>query len=80
MWVTPTAIGSGLGRMLWSHAVETARANGYTAFSIESDPNAEGFYLRHGAKRVGEIVSAATGRVLPLMSYVIPGAKDRGAV
>jgi GNAT superfamily N-acetyltransferase len=73
MWVTPMAIGSGVGRILWSHAVETARTNGHAAFWIESDPNAEGFYLRRGATRVGEIVSTATGRVLPLMSYVVPG-------
>jgi GNAT superfamily N-acetyltransferase len=80
MWVTPAEIGSGVGRMLWSHAVETARANGYTAFSIESDPNAEGFYRRNGATRTGEIISAATGRALPLMNYEIPDAKVRGAI
>ena len=36
---------------------------------IEADPNAEGFYLRMGARRVGENVYEIEGqrRVLPLM-------------
>jgi GNAT superfamily N-acetyltransferase len=71
MWVAPSAIGSGVGRLLWDHAVATARANGYPSFSIESDPNAEGFYLHAGAKRVGEIVSPSTGRSLPLLRYLL---------
>jgi GNAT superfamily N-acetyltransferase len=71
MWVTPTVIGTGIGRALWRHALDTARANGYATFSIESDPYAEGFYLRQGAMRIGEIASSATGRMLPLLLYVV---------
>ena len=32
---------------------------------IESDPDAEPFYLAHGAESTGKRVSAATGRELP---------------
>jgi hypothetical protein len=37
---------------------------------IEADPNAEGFYLRMGARRTGEVVYQLDGRerVLPLMA------------
>ena len=69
MWVTPARIGSGLGRALWAHAVATARAEGHTMFLIESDPGAEAFYVHCGARRIGEIVSEATQRVLPLLRF-----------
>jgi GNAT superfamily N-acetyltransferase len=69
MWVEPGRIGTGLGRMLWNHAVETARSAGYRSFEIESDPNAEPFYLHCGAQRAGEMISPATGRVVPLLRF-----------
>ena len=66
LWVDPPDIGSGAGRTLWNHLTQTARELGYGYFLIESDPNAEGFYLRMGARRVGEHVAPETGRRLPL--------------
>lgn len=44
MFVDPDAIGQGVGRLLFTHAVETARALGFTGFTIDADPNAEPFY------------------------------------
>ena len=70
MWLKPAYIGRGLGRMLWRHALQTAREAGYDRFKIESDPNAERFYIRMGASRVGEITSKDSGRVLPLLEVV----------
>jgi len=67
LWIEPAYIGRGFGGMLWRHALGTARAAGYDHFLIESDPNAEGFYLRMGAERIGEIKSVSTGRMLPLL-------------
>jgi GNAT superfamily N-acetyltransferase len=71
LWLTPSLIGSGLGRRLFEHAVESARALGATELFIEADPNAEGFYLHMGAKRIGELVSRLTGeeRILPQLWY-----------
>ena len=69
LWIEPAAIRTGAGRALFAHAVETARATGDAAFSIESDPNAEGFYLAMGAARAGERVAASSGRVLPVLRY-----------
>jgi len=44
---------------------------------IEADPNAEGFYRRMGARRVGEIVYALDGRerVLPLLTVEVRGPR-----
>jgi GNAT superfamily N-acetyltransferase len=69
LWVSPAWIGSGAGRLLFEHAMETAASRGANSVEIEADPNAEGFYLRMGARRVGENVYDIEGqrRVLPLL-------------
>ena len=66
-FVAPQAIGTGVGARLFRHLVETARAGGAQRLRIGSDPNAEGFYLRQGAHRVGTVASVVPGRVLPLL-------------
>ncbi len=42
-------------------------ASGGATLRIASDPNAEGFYLKMGARRVGETPSQPEGRALPLL-------------
>ena len=74
MWAHPAQIGNGLGRLMWEHAIATARAEGYRSFLIEADPNAEPFYLHCGARRIGELVSEATGRVVPLLYVEVEAA------
>ena len=71
LWVLPDAMGRGLGRALFERIVEQAKAIGLAAFEIESDPNAEAFYLHMGAKRVGTSVTEIEGkrRELPLLVY-----------
>jgi GNAT superfamily N-acetyltransferase len=61
LWVAPESMRQGLGRELFVHATRTARARGASEIQIESDPNAEGFYLKMGARRVGEIKSTIAG-------------------
>lgn len=69
LWVSPDRIGSGAGRLLFEHAMRKASSRGAKSLRIEADPNAEGFYSRMGARRVGENVYEVEGqrRVLPLM-------------
>lgn len=67
LWVEPSAIGTGVGRTLLRDALATAAAHGTGGLLVESDPNAEGFYLRHGARRLGERRSPTTKRLLPLL-------------
>ncbi len=70
MFVEPDAIGKGVGRALWQHAVETARALGHETLIVVSDPNAEGFYRRMGARPAGARPSdAEPGRVLPVLRF-----------
>jgi GNAT superfamily N-acetyltransferase len=71
LWILPSAMGRGIGRALFEHAVEEARTLGHRLLQIEADPNAEGFYARMGARRVGETITVIEGqrRVLPLLVY-----------
>lgn len=72
LWVTPEAIGTGLGRRLWEGALSVARTAGFTSFEVEAEPNAEGFYRAMGAVRIGETPSGSVGgRVLPLLEVTL---------
>jgi N-acetylglutamate synthase-like GNAT family acetyltransferase len=70
MWIKPEHIGTGVGRSLFLYLKERAVNLGLPALEISSDPNAEGFYQRMGAKRTGDVRSEIEGkpRVLPRMT------------
>ena len=69
MWIRPEHMGTGVGRALFSYVKERAASLEVPALEISSDPNAEGFYKRMGATRIGEVRSQIEGqpRVLPRM-------------
>jgi GNAT superfamily N-acetyltransferase len=70
LFVEPAAIGQGVGRRLWRHAVSIATKLGCSEMVWQSDPQAEGFYLAMGARRAGESSSTVMpGRMLPLMRF-----------
>jgi GNAT superfamily N-acetyltransferase len=70
MFVEPSAIGSGVGRVLFRDIATLARTLGAMRLSILADPHAEAFYLRMGAQRIGEAPSdAIPGRFLPLLKF-----------
>ena len=74
-WVLPEFIGTGVGRRMFNHLLNVIRKTGGKVLKIASDPNAEGFYLKMGARRVGRVPSTPAGRTLPLLEMRIP--KDR---
>jgi len=71
LWVEPEAMRRGIGRALFEHAVMQARSLGFNSIRIEADPNAEGFYQRMGAVRVGTSTGKIEGqrRDLPLLEF-----------
>ena len=73
LWVLPEAMRQGVGRALFAHAVVRAGAMGCRKLEIESDPNAEGFYQRMGARRVGVNFTEVEGqrRELPVLVFAI---------
>lgn len=71
LFVDPPAIGSGVGAALLRDVLDR-----HPVLLIESDPDAEPFYLRFGAERIGTSVSSATGRALPLLRIAAPGRRQ----
>jgi GNAT superfamily N-acetyltransferase len=72
LWVDPLHQRSGVGAALVAAACDLARSWGSTAVELESDPDAEPFYLAQGAVRIG--VRASTlrpGIDLPQMRFAL---------
>ncbi len=69
LWVAPEHAGRGIGRALFQHGETRAREAGARKLTIESDPHAEDFYRRMGARRVGRRAAPIGGvkRFLPLL-------------
>jgi GNAT superfamily N-acetyltransferase len=66
LFISPTAIGKGVGQLLFEHAKDLLRARGEKVMTILSDPYAETAYLHMGAKKVGSRPSDVfKGRELP---------------
>ena len=72
LFVEPAAMNRGYGKLLWEHLVETAAGLSPKRISIESDPYAESFYKRMGARAVGFVSSSVqAGRKLPLLEFYL---------
>jgi N-acetylglutamate synthase-like GNAT family acetyltransferase len=66
LFIDPKHIGEGLGKTLLEHAICAAREIGYKKLTLQSDPNAEGFYLHNGGVLTGKRESLSfPGRYLP---------------
>ena len=74
LFVEPDEQGFGVGKALLKHALSAAEGLGAEVVELEADPNAEPFYTRCGAVRVGEVPSGSIrGRKLPLMRFDLTG-------
>ena len=73
LWVLPEFMGQSIGKPLFQHAIERCKEQGAYTLEIESDPNAQGFYERMGAQKVGEAIGEVDGqrRVLPVLEFTI---------
>jgi predicted N-acetyltransferase YhbS len=73
LWVLPSRMRRGVGRALFQHAEEVARASGATRMKIVGDPHAEQFYARMGATIHGRESAPMDGvdRFLPLLEKIL---------
>lgn len=78
LFVEPSAMGKGVGRLLYDDTISLARRLGFERLTIDADPYAEPFYLRMGARTIGTTPSGSIpGRELPLMEVRL---RAQGAV
>lgn len=74
VWIGPEHQGQGIGRALVERALNMAARAGVATVEVESDPFAEAFYTRLGARRMGEVSAPMPGapeRTLPLLKFVL---------
>ena len=73
LWVSPELIGKGVGKRLFSHALEVARQRGFQKLQLEADPNAVGFYDKMGMHKIGErrYELESQLRILPTMEIKV---------
>lgn len=70
LYIHPRYKGKGYGKILWEYVIEQANELGIKSFTVDSDPNAKGYYLKMGAKLIGETRSTVCkDRLLPLLKY-----------
>ena len=70
-WLLPKAIGKGYGNLVFEQILSECKTLDITEFYITSDPDAEGFYLKKGAFKVGEIYSEPQKRMLPRLKFTL---------
>ena len=73
LWVLPEYMGKGIGADLFRHMLSRGRELEAQVLEIESDPHAQGFYERMGAKKVREAIGEVDGqpRILPLLEITL---------
>jgi len=74
LFIEPGQIRKGYGKQLWDYSMKLARSLGFKKIVLASDPNAEPFYIRLGAVRVGEVASpyrSDPNRKRPVMEFVL---------
>jgi GNAT superfamily N-acetyltransferase len=72
LFITPDAIGHGVGRILFEDARARLKAAGEAVMTILSDPDAEATYIHMGARRVEMRPSDVfKGRELPWLEMVL---------
>ena len=72
LWVAPRWIRHGIGRRLFDHAVEYAKATGATAMEWEAEPFALGFYEKMGGRHVRDSEpSPIWNRTIPVMALTL---------
>lgn len=68
LFVSPDAIGQGVGRAMMNHAKAHVSGKGGKTMIVHSDPHAQPFYEAAGGVKIGETPSGSiAGRMLPLM-------------
>lgn len=70
IFIKPSFIGNGIGKILLNHAEEKCISTGHNILHVLSDPNAKDFYLKSGYDYIDDIPSSIEGRTTPYLRRV----------
>ena len=71
LFIDPSEIGNGWGRLLLKDLIKRCEKGPYKTIELLSDPNAKDFYIKNGFEQVGSEQSSIPGRSLPIMRYIL---------
>lgn len=71
LWLLPAFIGKGYGNLVFDEILSECKAQNILELYIISDPDAEGFYLKAGALKVGQLYSEHQKRMLPKLKLSV---------
>lgn len=67
LFISPTHIGKGFGRLLLNNFLDRVKADGISEVKLYSDPHSEDFYRHFGFEVIGKMETSIEGRFLPIM-------------
>ena len=67
LFIHPSKIGKGYGRLLLEAAIATARMRGFITMTLHADPHATAFYKKKGFEVLGQLPTSIPNRFLPIM-------------
>jgi GNAT superfamily N-acetyltransferase len=71
IFILPEFIGKGFGKILMNDFLKNIKQLGINKITLDSEPNAEKFYLTFGFETIGQIESSIKDRYLPIMELQI---------
>ena len=67
LFILPEYIGKGFGEYLMSDFLNRMKIEKFEKITLNSEPNAENFYLKFGFKKIGEFETSIKNRFMPIM-------------
>jgi len=69
LFIHPTHMRKGLGRLLMDDFMNRAKQAGFQKITLDADPHAESFYTKLCFTIVGQLESSIPNRFLPIMEF-----------
>ncbi len=67
LFILPKYIGKGFGKYLMNDFLNRMKNEKFEKIRLDSEPNAENFYLKFGFKKIGEFETSIKNRFMPIM-------------
>lgn len=67
LFILPEYIGKGFGKYLMNDFLNRMKNEKFEKITLDSEPNAEEFYLKFGFKKIGEFETSIKNRFMPIM-------------